>query len=291
MMRATLIGFGEAGQAFAGGDGWRAFDIESQKTRSATLAEALNGAEIVLSVVTADQALIAAENAAQHIGAGTLFCDMNSVAPGTKQEAAANIEAAGGRYVDVAVMSPVQPGGRATPLLVSGPHSKAGTAALSALGFSNVRIVGDVVGRASTIKMLRSVMYKGMEALTAECLIACEHAGVTDEVLGSFGNDWASGADYRLDRMMVHGLRRAAEMEESVKTLEGLGVEPLMTRGTVARQREIGGLNIKCPPDGLNAKLTNLSRRHCEERSDAAIQTVGRSAGLPRFARNDEGEL
>ena len=303
MSNATLIGFGEAGQAFAGDDAWRAFDIVPEKSRSATLAEALAGADIVLSVVTADQALIAAKAAALLIEEGALYCDMNSVAPETKSEASAAVEAAGGRYVDVAVMSPVHPAKRATPLLVCGPDAEAGAMALEALGFSNVRIVGDTVGRASTIKMLRSVMYKGVEALTAECLIACERAGVTDEVLGSFGNDWSSGADYRLDRMMLHGLRRAAEMDEAVKTLVGLGIDPLMTQGTAMWQRQIGALGFPSPPEGLDPKLLAL-RRHCEEHSDEAIQVGGRRAGLPRFrfaevyperlqgsrrARNDEG--
>ncbi len=258
MTKKALIGYGEAGQAFALDDGWRAFDIDPAKTRTASLAEALDGVGILLSVVTADQALIAAKQASALIKTGALFCDMNSVAPGTKREAAAVIEAAGGRYVDVAVMSPVNPARLATPLLVSGPHADAGAAALGALGFANVRAVGDEVGRASMIKMLRSVMYKGVEALTAECLIACEKAGVTDEVLGSFGNDWSSGADYRLDRMMVHGLRRAAEMAEVVKTLEAIGVDALMTRGTVERQAQLGALGMKSPPDGLAAKLESL---------------------------------
>jgi 3-hydroxyisobutyrate dehydrogenase-like beta-hydroxyacid dehydrogenase len=258
MTRITLIGFGEAGQAFAVDDGWRAFDIDPQKTRSASLAEALDGADIVLSLVTADQALIAAWQVSALIAPGALFCDMNSVAPETKQAAAAAIEAAGGRYVDVALMSPVDPARLAVPLLVSGPYAAKGAAALGGLGFGNVRVVGDTVGRASTIKMLRSVMYKGMEALTAECLIACKTAGVTEEVLGSFGDDWATGADYRLDRMMAHGLRRAAEMTEVVKTLEGLGVEPLLTRGTVARQRAIGSLCLSPIPPTLELKLEAL---------------------------------
>jgi 3-hydroxyisobutyrate dehydrogenase-like beta-hydroxyacid dehydrogenase len=260
MTRVTLIGFGEAGQAFAAGADLYAYDIDPIKTKVATLADALDGAEIILSLVTADQSLMAAQDAAHNVAVGALYCDMNSVAPGTKQQAALVIEAAGGRYVDVAVMSPVNPSRLATPLLVSGPHAEEGAAALGDLGFTNVRIVGDQVGRASTIKMLRSVMYKGIEALTAECLIACEKAGVTQEVMGSFGNDWSSGADYRLDRMMVHGERRSAEMAEVVKTLEALGVDALMTRGTVERQAAIGALNIKSPPDGLDAKLERLSK-------------------------------
>ncbi len=225
MTVAALIGFGEAGQAFApAGGGWRAFDIDPARSKTASLALAVAGAEIVLSLVTADQALAVAQAAAQHLAPGALFCDMNSVAPGTKQQAAAAIEAAGGRYVDVAVMSPVNPARQGTPLLVSGPHLEVALALLAGLGFTNARPAGDAIGRASTIKMLRSVMYKGMEALTAECLIACEKAGVTEEVLASFGNasgsgDWASGADYRLDRMLVHGARRAAEMHESSQDL------------------------------------------------------------------------
>jgi 3-hydroxyisobutyrate dehydrogenase-like beta-hydroxyacid dehydrogenase len=257
--KAALIGFGEAGRAFAEDTPWPAFDIDPTRTRTAGLAEVLTGAEAILSLVTADAAINAAAAAVPHIARAALFFDMNSVSPDGKKQAARYIEAAGGCYVDVAVMAPVHPERRATPLLLSGPHAKAGLKALSALGFTNARIVGNDVGRASTIKMLRSVMYKGVEALTAECLLACEKAGVTEEVLASFGNDWATGADYRLDRMMVHGERRAAEMAEVVKTLEALGIDAVMTHGTVERQAAIGALHIKRPPAGLGAKLERLS--------------------------------
>ncbi len=261
----TLIGFGEAGSTFARAAGWggdaRAFDIRPVDFAAAavrgcdTLAEALIGATAIISVVTADNALAVAQDAAALIAPGAFFFDMNSVAPETKRAAAQAIAEAGGRYVDVAVMAPVKPSPLATPLLLAGPDAAAGQAALAALGFTKLRIVGEEVGRASTIKMLRSVMYKGVEALTAECLIACERAGVTGEVLDSFGNDWASGADYRIDRMLVHGQRRAAEMAEVVKTLEALGVDPLMTRGTVTRQAQLGALGLVAPPAGLEAKL------------------------------------
>ena len=94
--------------------------------------------------------------------------------------------------------------------------------------------------------MIRSVMVKGIEALTAEMMLAADAAGVTDEVLASLdasekAQSWAARAAYNLERMTTHGLRRAAEMEESAKTLIGLGVEPVMTSGTVRRQRELAG--------------------------------------------------
>jgi hypothetical protein len=106
------------------------------------------------------------------------------------------------------------------------------------------------------------VIYKGVEALTAECLVACERAGVTGRVLESFGkSDWATAADYRLDRMLVHGTRRSAEMAEAAKTLLELGVEPLMTRGTIERHAQLGALGLKQPPEGLAMKLEKLVSR------------------------------
>jgi 3-hydroxyisobutyrate dehydrogenase-like beta-hydroxyacid dehydrogenase len=194
---------------------------------------------VIFSVVSADQALIAAQASAESIAPDALFFDMNSVAPETKRAAAAAIENAGGRYVDVAIMAPVHPARRAVPFLVSGPHAEVGASVLTGLGFANVRVVAGDVGRASAIKMIRSVMVKGIEALTAEMMLAARAADVEGDVLASLGEGWAEKATYNLERMTTHGMRRAAEMEESAKTLMSLGVNPVMTRGTIIRQREM----------------------------------------------------
>lgn len=259
VLSVTLIGYGEAGRTFARAAGWehqaRAFDVKTDapQTRSAMLADydadgvmayenpgdALDASDIILSLVTADQALVAAKNAAQHIAPGALFFDMNSVAPDTKRAAEKLIDVVGARYVDVAVMAPVDPMRLAVPLMLSGPYAEDGAAALTAIGFTNVRVVVGDVGRASSIKMIRSIMIKGQEALTAEMMLAARTAGVVDEVLASLGEGWREKVDYNLERMKTHGIRRAAEMEEVAKTLTALGMEPLMTNGTIARQREM----------------------------------------------------
>ena len=245
----TLIGFGEAGSTFARAGGWqvRAWDIRPERATCASAAEALGGAPLVLSLVTADQALTAARDYARHLAPGAIWADCNSVAPETKRAAAAVIEAAGGLYVDVAVLAPVNPAQMAVPLLLAGAAA-AGRAEtlLRAAGFTNTRVVGQDVGRASAIKMIRSVMVKGIEALTAEMMLAARAAGVVDEVLASLDASekpqaWAARAAYNIERMVTHGQRRAAEMEESAKTLASLGVDPLMTAGTVARQRDMAG--------------------------------------------------
>lgn len=283
MDKVAFIGFGEAARAFAGGRGWRgpsaAFDVKSLDSRTRdeveraaaeagvalarSAAGAVADAPLVLSLVTAHQALAAAEAAAPHLAPGALYCDMNSVAPDTKARAAAAVERAGAGYVDVAVMAPVRPARLAAPLLVAGPHAAAAAGALGARGFADVRALSGAVGTAAAVKMIRSVMVKGVEALAAECLLAAEAAGVRTEVLASLDTSeraapWAERADYHLDRMMAHGLRRAEEMREVVRTLEALGVDPAMSRGTAARQHAIGALRLT-PPQGLGAKLRLLA--------------------------------
>jgi 3-hydroxyisobutyrate dehydrogenase-like beta-hydroxyacid dehydrogenase len=111
-------------------------------------------------------------------------------------------------------------------------------------------IAGKEVGAAAAIKMVRSVMIKGIEALTLECFLAAARAGVVDEVAASLKNnypglDWAKVIPYNLERMASHGERRAAEMEEVAATLSELGVEPLMTTATVKRQREMGEIGTQ----------------------------------------------
>jgi len=250
------IGFGEAGLTFARAGGWRsrarAYDIAPDRAAAmaecgvaaaSSASEALAGASLVLSLVTADEALAAAQTCAPLLDPGAIWCDMNSVAPETKQAAARVVEAAGGRFVDVAILAPVNPAGMAAPLLLSGRCAAEAQDGLAALGFSNIRVVGDAVGRASAIKMIRSVMVKGIEALTAEMIAAAEAAGVTDEVLASLDASerpwgWGQRAQYNLERMATHGQRRAAEMEEVARTLTALGIEPIMSAATALRQRE-----------------------------------------------------
>lgn len=215
-----------------------------------TAAQALQGAPLVFSMVTADQALAAAKDYAPFLAPGALWFDLNSVAPATKQAAACVVTAAGARYVDVAVLAPIVGAELAVPLLLAGPAAQEAEQALRALGFSNIAHAGSEIGRASAIKMIRSVMVKGIEALSDEMMQAAEAAGVAAEVLASLDSSekylpWAQRSAYNRERMATHGLRRAAEMTESAKTLESLGVDPVMTRATIQRQVEAAGREVQ----------------------------------------------
>jgi 3-hydroxyisobutyrate dehydrogenase-like beta-hydroxyacid dehydrogenase len=271
----AFLGFGEAARAFL--DGWRtgpdfrarisAYDIKTdspdERVRAAkradygsanvpgasTAPEAVKGAEAVFSVVTADQAHEAALAALPGLARGALFSDCDSCAPPTKARTAHEVEAAGGRYVDVAVMAPVHPRLHRTPLLISGPHAEAAAAALASLGMS-VKIYEGPVGAASSVKMIRTIMMKGLEALVLECVLAGRKAGVIEAVLDSLddtypGFDWKTKSAYMLERVMTHGIRRAAEMREVALTVDLLGLKGEMSRACVGWQQAIGELGLR----------------------------------------------
>jgi 3-hydroxyisobutyrate dehydrogenase-like beta-hydroxyacid dehydrogenase len=212
--------------------------------------------------VTAEQALIAARSALQSLSLGTLWLDCNSCAPDTKRLAAELIEAAGGRYMDVAVMAPVYPKRHKVPLLIAGPHAAAAQETLLTLEMCP-EIAGDAVGQASEIKMIRSVMIKGLEALTAECLLAARRAGVEDQVLASLQAshpqiEWRGQTAYNLERMMVHGARRAAEMREVAATVAALGLPNRMSAATAIWQDELAQRGVGVIEEDLISQLNRI---------------------------------
>lgn len=259
MRHIAFIGFGEAGTILASElaqhhrvvvwdrklngaerEAMREKAEQAGVQAAGSLAQALDGAAWVFSTVTAGSALEVARQSAALMQAGQYFLDLNSVAPDTKRQAAQAFVP--GVYVDVAVMGPVPPARMKTPLLVGGPQAEAVTDVLNQLGF-NARFGDTVVGKVSAIKMCRSVMIKGLEALTTECLFAAREYGVEEEVLDSLHRSFPSlGWDgafpgYLISRVAEHGVRRSEEMEEVVKTLRDAGGLGLMSQSTAQVQR------------------------------------------------------
>jgi 3-hydroxyisobutyrate dehydrogenase-like beta-hydroxyacid dehydrogenase len=130
-------------------------------------------------------------------------------------------------------------------MLLAGPHAAAVMPLLIDELEMHGAIAGDEVGQAAALKMIRSVMIKGIEALTLECFLAATRCGIVEEVAASLKNnypslDWTKIAGYNVERMASHGIRRADEMDQVAETLRDLGVDPLMASATSTRQREMG---------------------------------------------------
>ncbi|MGE4451091.1 NAD(P)-dependent oxidoreductase [Castellaniella sp.] len=265
--RLGLIGYGEVGGIFCAGlktqvDGVHAWDIKlADAAASAPLREraARDGvtlcdsaaalcaaSDLVISAVTASNTVAVAREAAAHLRPGTIFLDLNSASPGAKRQAAGLVEAAGGRYVEAGVMTSVPPYGIRVPMLLGGPHAEALAERLRAFGM-DATAVSPELGVASAIKMCRSVMIKGLEALVIESYTAARAYGVEDYVLPTLQEtfpsiDWTEQGRYFYSRVVQHGRRRAEEMREVANTVREAGFEPWMAAATAEKQDWVAGL-------------------------------------------------
>jgi 3-hydroxyisobutyrate dehydrogenase-like beta-hydroxyacid dehydrogenase len=259
-----MVGYGEVGRIFTAGlkqrvDGVSAWDVkfDMPALRDAPLAHALQAsvqacsgmaelcgrADLVISAVTASNTLAVAQAAAAHIRPGTVFLDLNSASPGTKQQAAALIDGAGAHYVEAGVMTSVPPYGIQVPMLLGGARAADLAVVLNGWGM-DAKAVSEQLGVASAIKMCRSVMIKGLEALVIESYTTARAYGVEDHVLPTLAEtfpsiDWEKQGAYFFSRVVQHGQRRAEEMREAANTVReaGPGYEPWMAAAIAAKQQ------------------------------------------------------
>jgi len=245
-----FIGFGEAAASIAeglAGEGVSeitAFDVSPRPpmdsvTMAETLGDLLAVSDIVFAAVTCAVALDVANQAAPHLGGRHLYVDINSVSPETKIAIGRVVTDAGAKYVEAAVMAGVPGYGHKVPMLLSGEAAGDLIEAMTPLGME-LEDFGPELGRASALKMFRSIMVKGMEALFQECVLGADHYGVAKKVLDSVGDgypgvDWDKMAHHLIGRTAIHGERRAHEMLEVAATLSAIGIEPIMADAAARR--------------------------------------------------------
>lgn len=279
IQRIGVIGYGEVGKIFCAGlrpqvQAVGAWDLtfvdplsgasHQADARGANLracdsmADLCADAELLVSAVTASNTLAVAEEAARHLRPGTVFLDLNSASPGTKQQACACIEAAGGRYVEAGVMTSVPPHGIRVPMLLGGGTAARLVPMLMSWGMA-ATVVSDQIGMASAIKMCRSVMIKGLEALVIESYTTARAYGVEDHMIPTLqetfpGIDWPQVGAYFFSRMVQHGQRRAEEMRESAATVREAGFEPLMATAIADKQQWVADQAKAGAFEGIDTK-------------------------------------
>jgi 3-hydroxyisobutyrate dehydrogenase-like beta-hydroxyacid dehydrogenase len=261
-----LVGYGEVGRILAedlralgvrvsaydlkldgpAGDGMRDHAATHGVALAADAAGLAAQADLIVSAVTASQAVPVAEACAPAVQAGVVFLDFNSASPGAKIRAAGLIDAAGGRYVEGAVMTSIPPYRIRVPLLLGGPSAEALEPALAALGFAP-KVASERLGVASATKMCRSVMIKGLEAMVIESFTTARAYGVEDAVLASLaetfpGIDWERQGAYFFQRVIEHGRRRSEEVREVAETVREIGLTPWSASGTAERQAWVADL-------------------------------------------------
>ena len=264
MQTVVVLGLGEAGIAITGGlcgaHGWREAErgrsvfgvdvVYGQGTRGERMrahaeacgmqaasqyTEALANAEVVISVVTGEDAAHAARMARPWLTEGTLYADFNSITGPQTRAVAAELQGAGVHFVDVAVMGSFLASGHKAPLLLSGPEADRFRRFAVSYG-AKAEVLNENIGDASSVKILRSVLMKGLEALSVECLVAARRQGLVDEVLENVADvdsmGFASWLSLLTRTHLVHAKRRMEETEKASLNLVETGVADLMTQAT-----------------------------------------------------------
>jgi 3-hydroxyisobutyrate dehydrogenase-like beta-hydroxyacid dehydrogenase len=261
-VRIGFLGFGEAGFHLArglrgaGAPPLVAFDIKASggtdddrirtraletSTRLVDTPRALaEHARVILSVVTAASAHDAATSLAADLTADHIYVDLNSVSPATKRQIASAIGAGPGRFVEGSIMAPVPAAEHKVPILLNGGSASELVEVLSPYRM-RLDVIDGPIGAAAAVKMCRSIIIKGMEALFLECTLAAREYDAADRVFRSLaetypGMDWRTTARYMIGRVLEHGERRAHEMEEVAQMLRAAGIEPFMAEATACVQ-------------------------------------------------------
>jgi len=291
-----IVGYGEVGKIFARGlkgkpgvasiSAWdlkfvypklsaqeRVHADQAGVKSCSEMAELCAQADLVISAVTASNTLAVAHEAALHIRAGAIFLDLNSASPGTKQQAAAVIEKARAHYVEAGVMTSVPPYGIAVPMLLGGEKAQVLSETLRKWGMKATAVAPEI-GTASAIKMCRSIMIKGLEALVIESYSTARHYGVEDQVLPTLVEtfpqiDWSVLGAYFFSRVAQHGKRRAEEMREAAQTVKEAGFPPFMAAAIahkhdwvadIARQGVFEGVGKDAPWQDWADRLVRHSK-------------------------------
>ncbi|MBN1685633.1 MAG: NAD(P)-dependent oxidoreductase [Spirochaetales bacterium] len=257
-MHITFIGFGEVAALFSEAVQKRgaivcAYDIliarekglETLQRRARVpglsflpIAEAMKGADLVLSTVTTHAALAAAEACSPYLEPNQTYIDLNAAAPSLKRAIAEVVQGAGAHFVEGAILGAVGITGADTKILIGGPHGPKAALALTQLGLHAVFYSTDI-GKASSFKMLRSVFSKGLEALLIEFLVAGRRAGIESELWNEITELFKHDS---FDRVAANWIethataheRRYHEMKQVTEVLREIGLDPLLTSCTEA---------------------------------------------------------
>ncbi|MGO1058479.1 NAD(P)-binding domain-containing protein [Planococcus sp. FY231025] len=252
-----IIGFGEVGQVIAAGLKANGQNVMIYDTRllddrdplietaerlkvetAKTLLQLAENCSLVFLLVPSNASTAVSNEFSASLQPGTFFLDLTTSLPSVKKENALSIHKSGGKYTDVSIMGTVATEQYNVPLLLAGEHAGEVQKIFGAFGL-NSKVISDAVGAAASIKMLRSIFMKGIEALLFETMLTAEKYQVRDEVMDSISttmknNDFEKLADTLIITHIKHRGRRQKEVKESISLVKEAGIYPFVTEGVLS---------------------------------------------------------
>lgn len=216
------------------------------------LGDWLGEVDRVWACVTGDAALAAASATTARMRPDTVYVDLTTASPDDKRAAAETAAGHGVGYVDAAIMGTVTLTGIRTPLLLAG-RDAAGVAEEFASVGAPARAMAGAAGDAIALKLLRTVITKGVEALAVEAFVAAERRGVRAELRRILADIDEQGFSPFLDAVVrthvVHAERRMHEVDRAVAQLEDDGLPATVLRGAHDRFEQTVQALRDLPPE------------------------------------------
>lgn len=197
----------------------------------ATAGEWLGEADVVICAVFGSAALDVATAALPHLRSGALYIDMTTADPDDMRRAQALASQGGHHFVDVAITGAVNLRGAQTPLLCAGDHAPQVAELFRSLD-APIQVVGTQAGDAASLKLLRSIFTKGLEALSVECLLTAERQGLRPQlhdILDDIDNTCLKVLmESMVQTHIEHSARRQKEVAEAQRQMQQVGIRPLV---------------------------------------------------------------
>jgi 3-hydroxyisobutyrate dehydrogenase-like beta-hydroxyacid dehydrogenase len=268
--RIGIIGYGEAGTAFAKPlsahdsvvlsifdirfNDRKSFQFQNnlQREQNLNIANDIKSLveenDLILSVVTAEASMSVVKAALPYINGGKIYVDMNSVSAKTKIRMGELIEQKGGAFIEAAILGGIAAYGFRSPVLVCGKMAQEFSIFFNNFGF-DIKYLSRDLGKASNMKMLRSVFAKGVESLLIEMMIAAKRSDLLEAVMAEVvefmdKRSFQDIANAWITTTVMHAKRRAEEMEHVIETLNELQVKPVMTTATRERLKGVSELGL-----------------------------------------------
>lgn len=274
LKKISLIGCGEVGrcyaQAFADAghtlvalcdhrpdESIHAFAKEWNTRVESTLGDWIGESDLVISAVFGGSALETATRALPLMKKHAIYADFTTADPAHMQQADARALALDIGFADVAILGAMSVTGASSALICAGRQAHEVQRILTTIG-APITVAGSKAGDAATLKLLRSILTKGLEALSVECLIAAEQKGLRPALYDVLADlDKTSIKDFMelsVRTHVIHAKRRLREVQDAQTQLLKAGIEPLVSQGVEALFERTSKALEQAPPSARSVE-------------------------------------
>ncbi|GAF50298.1 NAD(P)-binding domain-containing protein [Rhodococcus wratislaviensis] len=254
-MKVAIVGCGEVGRAYAlacAAAGYELVLVDPRPSAAATAIADQTRASIYPSVdgavgdvdrvwicVSGDLVKSITASLVGKLPSHAVVVDLTTASPDDKRECSATLADHSLEYVDAVIMGSVTLSGARTALLAAGPKANAVLAEFAVFGAPVQTMTDGRPGDAAAIKLLRTILTKGLESLAVECFMAAEQQGLRSNLYDVLTDVDSIGFVPFLEMLTTshvqHAERRMHEVQRARAQLAEMGCPSVVLTGTETR--------------------------------------------------------